>query len=443
MTGQLNTTVNGSPGTCTEAADWFNALNESASAAGDHAAAANTASGNWRGPASEAYIRSMRGVGPTCDDLAFTAREYRRALLEFSTLLEKVLERMHNARMDAVSAGLKVDGPFILPPKPLGPAPKPPSGTMTLGEVGEAMASFRGEQNAYAADVAEYNRKVREFNKCSELVQEARNKEDEAHANLRDTLKPPEGKLDAFKIGNETLGTLVAAVEIAENERFDALRNAKLLASEGKTFQQFAMGTLSTIDAKDAALLRLAGEKAGLGAAHYLKRAEDFDKLVREINPKIRTVLAAYPGKGKVGPDASVVRKFAGGAGKYLPYVGSLLVGINEARGAVKGEQTWEKAAIRTGGVLAGAGAGAKLGAAAGTAVEPGGGTVIGGVVGGFVGGIVGEEAVDMILGEDERHEQPKAEQMRYRPEEEDALGDVRISSNPSIDGLDGRKSGR
>lgn len=442
MTGQLNTTVNGSTGTCAEGADWFESLSQSASDAADHVASAYNASGNWHGPASQAYINSMGGVGPTCDDLSFTARAYRRALLEFSSALGRVLDRMDDARMTAFDAGLEVDGPFILPPKPLGPAPKPPSGTMSFGEAKQAVEAFRAEQNAYAADVAEYNRKVREFNRCSELLQEARNKEDEAHANLRDVMSPPDANLDAFRIGNETLGTLVSAVEVAENERFDALRNAKLLAGEGRTFQQFAMGTLTTIDVKDAELLRRAGVKAELGSAHYLKRAEEYEKMLKHLDPKVRASLAAYPGKGKVGPDSSAVRRFAGGAGKYVPYVGSLLVGISEARGAIKGEQSWEKAVVRTGGVLAGAGAGAQLGAAGGSAVAPGAGTVVGGVVGGVLGGIAGEEVVDMIYGEEETHEQPKAEQMRYQPEEERAMDNVDIDTSRLPD-LDGQKGGR
>lgn len=199
MTGQLNTTVNGSTGTCADGADWFDTLSESASQAADHVASAYIASGNWHGPASQAYINSMSGVGSTCDDLSFTARTYRRALLEFSSALEKVLDRMDDARMTAFDAGLEVDGPFILPPKPLGPAPKPPSGTMSFAEANHAVQAFRAEQNAYAADVAEYNRKVREFNRCSELVQEARNKEDEAHANLREVMNPPEGGSGRFQ----------------------------------------------------------------------------------------------------------------------------------------------------------------------------------------------------------------------------------------------------
>lgn len=229
---------------------------------------------------------------------------------------------------------------------------------------------------------------------------------------------------------------------MAENERFDALRNAKLLAGEGKTFQQFAMGTLTTIDVKDAELLRRAGVKAELGSAHYLKRAEEYEKMLKNLDPKVRASLAAYPGKGNVGPDSSAVRRFAGGAGKYVPYVGSLLVGISEARGAIKGEQSWEKAVVRTGGVLAGAGAGAQLGAAGGSAIAPGAGTVVGGVVGGVLGGIVGEEVVDMIYGEEETHEQPKAEQMRYQPDEERAMDNVDIDTGRLPD-IDDQRGGR
>lgn len=413
MTGQLNTTVNGSPGTCVEGASWFKELRKAASMAADEVnSAEKVRHAKWYGPASFAYHSSMDGVRDTCDDLAFTAEKYARGLDDFASALNKVFDRMFTARAEAQAGGLEVQGPFILPPKPIGPGPQPPKGTFTVGEADVAFRSFQNDMQDYTADVSEYNRKVRVFNKCSELVQDARNREDEAHADLRDALAaPPNSKVDRLSIGTTTAAKLIGYIGTVENARYNALLQANRLAADTKTFQQFAMGTLATVNAKEAALLRMAGDKAGPGQSHYLKRVGEFEKYIKGVPERVRTWAAAYPGKAKVtAPNAPAHHKAAGVVAKRMPFVGSTLVAFSEARGAWKGEQTWEKAIARTGGTLAGAGVGAKLGAMGGSFLGPAG-TIVGTIAGGTVGAIGGQEVVDFFM-PDETNKQPTAQAM-------------------------------
>lgn len=416
MTGQLNTTVNGSPGTCEECADWLDTIKVAGFAAGDNVNAAYTATSNWHGPASEAYVRSMDGVRDVCDDLGFTAREYQRALREFATALKRVFDRMDDALSKARVSGLEVEGGFIVPPRPLGLPPAPPNGVMTPDQAQAAVAKYEAKQNAYAADVDEYNRKAQAFNECSEIVTDARNKEDEAHANLRATLSLPErAKLDGFKIGSQSLGTLLAFVETAENERFDALRNAKRLANQGKTFQQFADGTLTKISAAESELLKAAGNKAGPGATQYLQRAYQYESMIKAIPEGVRTRIAAYPGRN-VDADAPRWKQSAARMGKMFPYASSAVTAFSELRGAWKGEQTWERAVGKTLTDSGRAWAGGQAGARVGSRFGPWG-VVIGSVAGGLVATVGGDEVVDFLNGENQP-QQPTARVIDYTPDD-------------------------
>lgn len=218
MTGQLNTTVNGSSGTCVEAADWLMLYSSRADMAAEHCQKAiNMAQSSWQGPASSAFQSSVRAPGWQCDDLSFTCQRYESALREFAAALDNVIERMLDARGKATGGGLEVEGPFILPPKPVGPGPSVPQGRFTVDQADVAYRMYRSDMLAHAANVTEYNRKARLFNECSTLVSEARAREDEAHAILQDVLATKHSGLDAWKVGHTTASKVVSAIGAAEN----------------------------------------------------------------------------------------------------------------------------------------------------------------------------------------------------------------------------------
>lgn len=416
MTGQLNTTVNGSSGTCVEAADWLMLYTSRADIAAEQCQKAiNTAQSSWQGPASSAFQSSVRAPGWQCDDLSYTCQRYERALREFAAALDNVIERMLNARDKAANGGLEIEGPFILPPKPIGPGPSVPQGTFTLAEADSAYQTYRNDMLAHAANVDEYNRKVRVFNECSTLVTEARAREDEAHSALQDVLATDGSGLDVWKIGHTTAAKVVSYIGAAENSRAEALVRADMFAKDSRTYQQMAMGTLDRLSARDRMLLFQAMAKAGVGEADYRQRATQFERYIKHVPAKMRGWFSAYPGKEgldfkNVTPESSPGAQAAKQVLKKLPYVGSALVAANEARGALKGEQTWTEATVRTGGILAGASVVGYYGATAGSLFGPPG-TIIGGLVGGTVGGIAGEHVVDIFLPSDDPHGQPKAQE--------------------------------
>jgi hypothetical protein len=77
----LNTTVNGSSGTCVAAADWLRSLAEAGhQAAGDVRGAHTSAEAGWQGPASSAFQDSIANVDRVADDVAGRASNCERGL---------------------------------------------------------------------------------------------------------------------------------------------------------------------------------------------------------------------------------------------------------------------------------------------------------------------------------------------------------------------------
>ncbi|MGH3519498.1 MAG: hypothetical protein ACRDQ7_19180 [Haloechinothrix sp.] len=417
MTGQLNTTVNGSSGTCLDGAHWLRNLNIGASDAADKVYdARNTAYSSWRGPASQAFHDSIRGVGPDTDDLAYTAEKYGRALCEFADALDSVLRRMDTAIDKATAGGLEVEGPFILPPAPVGPAPGLPPTVLPAGRAASVFAEFERQSAAHAAKVAEFNRRAAVFNECRAFVIDARNREDEAHADLRQALAAPEGcSIDAWEVGNTAASRVISAIGSLENTRYAALVNAERLGEQSTTYQKWAMGTLSDMSEADRKLFYRAAAKAQLGMLRYQVRVNEFESYVKGVPEKVRKALAYYPGKSPdmhvPRADASPGMKAASQVLRRLPAVGSGLVIFNESVGAAKGEQTWTKAAVDSGAVIGGGALGsaaalAGWGAATGSAVGPVGTVVVGGG-GAVLGAIGGEAVVDFFTPGEDPHPAP------------------------------------
>ncbi|OZM70385.1 hypothetical protein CFN78_26065 [Amycolatopsis antarctica] len=390
MTGQLNTTVNGHPGSCIEAADWLSAFDRNAESAVDrcHDASAIADSG-WNGPASAAFRTAIMDPRLTCNDLAFTCRLYEQALRDFGEALERVVGAMNDALAHAGDNGLEVHGPFVLPPEP------PPTTTVE---------DFTDPAQTYA-DISEktvgYNTKAEAFNECSDLVADARRREGEAHANLLDALTPlddgsepalPSGGVDAWSVGQTVLSGAVDYVEFAKQGQLEAMRNADRFTQMGMAFYQVSMGALTDLkpgdrDQLEQALRAMRGITAADGVQQeYYKRADEYLQLLDKA-PKSVELIA-----------------------KKLPYAGSLLESVNQALGAVKGEQSWPEAVARTGGVLAGSFAGGVAGSQVGVFVGGPVGAVLGGVGGSVLGGISAELGLDVILpGEEpDPYAQPK-----------------------------------
>ncbi len=419
MTGQLNPTVNGSSGTCIEGADWLGDLTIAGRAAADKVCdAQNAAYSGWRGPASQAYHDSIRGVGRDADDLAYTAENYGRAVREFADALDAVIARMDDALQKATAGGLEVDGPFIVPPAPVinqHPSvrnPPIPVGSMNSNGDFQSNPEYTRAWETYQEIAREYNRKVEVFNTCKAIVSDARNREDEAHANLRDALEAPEGSsLDAWTVGSVAASRVASTISAFENPRKEAFIHATRLSKEATFYQKWALGTVDDLDSWQREQLTRAAAKARMGQLYYQQRVNQFEQYIKHVPQQVRDWVSYYPGKEKLHglpPDATANAKTAQKVLKRLPAVGSLLVIGTEANDALKGEQTWTKAAVDSGANLAGgalgaAGALAVYGAITGSSLRPVGTAVVGtggAIVGAIVGAIGGQAAADFFVPE-------------------------------------------
>jgi uncharacterized protein YukE len=151
MGESLNTTVNGSVGTCVEAADYLRDLYQGASmTVGGFESARGKADAAWRGPARDEFSDQAAQVGKEVDTLGDRAFAAEWALRDFADALKAVLDKMDDALTKAAAGGLSVDGPFIATPDPLPPAPVLPTGPCGTAKAAQVM-----QQNQQA--IADHN----------------------------------------------------------------------------------------------------------------------------------------------------------------------------------------------------------------------------------------------------------------------------------------------
>lgn len=400
----LNTTVNGSSGTCREAADVLRSIGAYAKGAADDVhEARNDAKAGWHGPASYAFLDATAGPSQNCDDLSFTSETYADALDTFADALDGVIKRMDQALGKATAGQLEVHGPFIMRPKHPGPAPEVGIGPVSPRDSPDVIYLFEKAQERYAEAAADFDRKAAVYNECLAIVKDARIREEQAHTDLREALAA-EGDFDAWKVGRTSAAAVVSYVGTAENARYAAFIKAERLGEKAAGFQAMAEGRPGIYTAKQLAELKVAAMKAGAGRQTYLKRVEEFERLAKYAPEWLRKSAPKYPGRSESVhvPDAgaSASKRAASAVVKRLPYIGSGLTVFSEGLGAYKGEQTWGKAVVSTGAVLAAGGTAGWAGATVGSAFGPVG-MVVGGVVGGSIGGIAGGAVVDYFYPDD------------------------------------------
>jgi hypothetical protein len=409
----LSTTVNGSSGTCTAAADWLRTVAD----AGHHAAgsvrnARSGAEAGWHGPAGQAFQESIDNVDVAADDMANWATTTERGLREFASSLDAVIARMNEALGKAQAASLRVDGPFIVEPDPI-PTNKPgtPIEVCTAGGATQAVGTYQGDIAQYNNLVFQYNNKITAYNECKAIVDAARTTEGNAHRALRQALQPPSGRLDvdAYKVGTTTIARVNSYISSFENPRMEALIKAQRAETSAQFFDGWANGTLINMTPDDKALLKWAADESRDNKSSYETRAQQFEQYVRKVPEKARQWIAKYPGKGSVHvlpDDVSLGLKAGQKLLKGMPYVGSALTVVNESIGAASGEQSWGKAVADSGGLIVGGAAGGALasvgvsavaGAVWGAPLGPVGSFVVG-TVGGIAGAIGGQAVADWLV---------------------------------------------
>ncbi|QWF83783.1 WXG100 family type VII secretion target [Amycolatopsis sp. CA-230715] len=405
----LNTTVNGSSGTCVAAADWLRTVTDAGHhAAGNVRAALTGAEADWQGPASSAFQESIGNIDVVSDQMADWASRTEHGLRDFAASLDTIVARMQDALGKARVGGLQVDGPFIVEPAPL-PMGKPgtPVEVCTADNMHKVIGQYKGDINQYNAQVSDYNAKVAIYNECKAIVDGARNTEGEAHQSLLRALAPPSGgpDIDSYKVGTTVIARVNSYISSFENPRKESLLKAARAEGSAQFYENWANGTQLTLTAANKADLKWAIDESRANKVAYETRASEFGKYVEKVPEWVRKTVSAYPGK-------SVLHVLPAEAGlglqtgqkllKGMPYVGSSLTLINEFVGAAKGEQSWGKAAADTaaqvaGGAIGGAAASAGAGALLGAPLGPIGSLVVG-TAGGLAGVIGGQAVADWLV---------------------------------------------
>jgi hypothetical protein len=405
----LNTTVNGSSGTCVAAADWLHTVADAGHrAAGNVRSAHTTGEAGWQGPASQAFMDAINNVDVVSDEMGEWASRTERGLRDFASSLDAVVASMQDALAKATAGGLAVQGPFIVEPDPITtPQPGTPAKVCMAGGVAATVGTYGGDIKAYNAEVAVYNGKVAVYNTCKSIVDAARTTEGNAHGALRQAIQPPpEGpNINAYKVGTTTISRVNGYIKSFENPRAENLLKAQRSDAAGQFFDSWALGTQNTWTESDKSLVKWAGDEARGNKTAYETKAQQFGQYVEKVPEPIRKLISAYPGKRFVHAlpeDASIGLKTGQKLLRGMPYVGSLVTAGTEAFSAAKGEQSWGKAAADTGGIIAGGalggiGSSALAGALAGAPLGPVGSFVVG-TAGGIAGAIGGQAVADWLV---------------------------------------------
>ncbi len=130
--------------------------------------AVRTVSGSWHGVAADEFRSRLNGITGEAEELQGKATQLLRALDEFAVALERVRAELEGARIEALLAGLIVQGDVIQPPPTLTtdlPAPAP-----ILGPIASPFG---------------VDHRVEVYWRCHDRVQTARTRERYAHDDLQ------------------------------------------------------------------------------------------------------------------------------------------------------------------------------------------------------------------------------------------------------------------
>ncbi|WP_116041982.1 hypothetical protein [Amycolatopsis palatopharyngis] len=405
----LNTTVNGSSGTCIEAADGLAKLYAGAHEGADTVRAARgIGDASWRGPAHDQFNDSTQGLNPDITMISDRAFDCEWALRDFADSLDAIQTRMADALGKARAGGLVVDGPYIVGPPPPPPAPVLPTGPCGTAEARQVMHDNQQAMAAHNAVISEYNAKVAVYNECKAIVETARTMEENAHNALREVMgKVETGLTEMVNLTPVVLARTISYIGTMEKGRQAAMDKAERAVTRASAFEKYANGTLANPDQRTLGWLRESANKARVNADIAIARANQFDLWIKNVPEGTRRIIAAYPGKrqiGSLGEHAKTQVKVGQRILKGMPYVGSGMIALNEVMDAASGEQSWGKAIADSagtigGGALGAAAASAAAGAVWGSAIGPWG-TLVVGTVGGVAGAIGGQAVVDFLVPE-------------------------------------------
>jgi hypothetical protein len=329
----LNTTVNGSAGTCRDAATFLGQLYDAAyQASTGFRNAQTTADATWHGPAHDAFADRINQVRPDIDALSDRAFKVQWALNDFAGSLDAILVRMDDALAKATAGGLEVDGPFIVSPTPPGPAPVLPTGPCGTAQAQRVMDQNQQALAQHNQQIADYNAKVAVYNEAKAIVTDARTMEANAHHGLEQAVGAASEAVhnDMTKIAFTTASQARGFVGTMENTRRLAQNEADRLTTQAQFYKDFALGKQADDPDWAKALLDRSAKMAGDGGK-LQTRAQQFEQWVKTVPEDVRKQLTAYPGRSASEnlAEHSTDAKLPAGAARLarsLPYVGAMMV---------------------------------------------------------------------------------------------------------------------
>lgn len=212
----LNVEVKGQPGEARMVAEYLRRKSQAVQqATGQAQDATNASGGGWHGEAGPAFREVMGRTIPAVDGVSEDHADLCRALEDHAGELDGVKERMERALRVARDAGLQATEKQIMEPHPA------PADPMPLPADKPATPEQQQQHAAGCAARADHARKVRAYQECGRIVDDARKTENNAANTLIDFIKGLVEK-SPFTISSTAAGTIGAFAGNASKFREEA-----------------------------------------------------------------------------------------------------------------------------------------------------------------------------------------------------------------------------
>ncbi|WP_034270355.1 hypothetical protein [Haloechinothrix halophila] len=323
----------------------------------------------WDGNSGVAFREAMSTTGTGIDDFASQLGDAKTVVSVFADDMATVKSRMEQARQVAVAGGLDVTDTEIAEPGEAPPSPQP------LPTDGSATAEQRAAHTSAQAAVDAHNAKVKAYNEASQIVSDARGKQNAALHHLT-KFSTDQLKKTPFTIADVSSGLAAQAVKrtskfrtLAASYGRHADRALNLAMNKSVTDPAFAKAARlnAQFASKQSALLDDAVKTAP---------AAMLDKLPQWARSSLTAEVKDVAFKG--GSTAARVGRTVLGR---VPIAGGLITAAGVGLDIKNGKDPTKAIVSGASSLAAGAAVGAAIGGPVGVVVGAGAGAVVGYVV--------------------------------------------------------------
>jgi hypothetical protein len=266
----LQTNVDGDTGSVRASADGIGALGGGLGvAASGFGTAAGQSEGQWSGGAGDAFRGKITSVRQATQTATSASRRLQSAMHDFADQMDQVKAKMKQAESVASAAGLHVSGNSIEQPKP---PTQPPAACY-------APSAAAGMAKRFQAEMNKYRKQLAAFHQAEQIIQQARQQENQAHTTLTDVVNETREILTEVK--NSTVWK-VAGAELGNMSH--GLAQAQKWEAKAQNYEQRADNILKDMRSlpQDSAEY-LAETKAYTNALADSAKAGDAADINRDI----------------------------------------------------------------------------------------------------------------------------------------------------------------